>query len=165
MKTTIVLFSLFVASACYGQHVTPAFSLTAGSDFRAGLTSLGIEGGIYTTNRKHSFMATLEADRIDNADLLKYGHPELVHPEITNSVSSHTVGLKYNMRVLNAAPVSLYAVVQPWYSINLNIPSAWAGGRVTWTRKGDMVSVEVMRDVRCNRYAIRLVFTTFKKHN
>lgn len=151
--------SLIISSACFSQAPAPAFSLTTGTDFKGIMSTVGIEAGMYTANRKHSVMATLEADWMKNATLIKYDRPDLVHAETSTGKSSHSIGIKYAARVVNSGAFSVSAIAHPWHSVNLNITSAWYGGRVSITHRGDIVAAEFLHDPFAGRVALRFVFT------
>ncbi|GAA0561674.1 hypothetical protein [Chitinophaga japonensis] len=154
---------MLLANATMAQQPIPAFSLTAGTDFNGVMTALGLEGGIYTANRRHSFMLTFGFDRLTNNDLIKYGRSEFVHPEVSMSEDSYPVGLKYAVKVADGGPVSLSAVVHPWYSINIDRVSGFYGARVVFWKR-DIVAAEVLHDPFAGRMMLRFVFTTtFKK--
>jgi len=160
MRILITTLLLLAAKVCLAQRPQFAFSLSAGSDLNSSLTAMGINAGFYTSNRAHALMVTLEADGIYNKALLHYNRPNRVHPDIALSVASSTIGLQYVGRLVNLAPVSLATVVQPWYSINLRLPSAWAGGRLTWAYGTGTIAAEVVRDPFGRRTMLRFVFTT-----
>lgn len=164
MRRVLLSIALIVsAMSCPAQQVIPAFSLTVGSDFKGIMTAQGLECGLYTSNRKHLIMATVSADRIANADLVNYGKPDKAHPETSLSQRAHAVGIKYSYTVAGIGPLSVSAVVHPWYAINLRIPSAFYGARLSFWKR-DVVAADILHDPFGSRYTLRFTFTTtFKK--
>jgi hypothetical protein len=164
MKHLLFPAALLLSIACAAQRPVTGFTLTAGTDFNRVMTHMGLEYGLYTANRAHSIVATLEADRIDNRDLPAYGRVNLVHPGVTTHRQSEAIGAKYVGRMLKARPVSLGGVVHPWYSMSMHIFSADFGSRIWFTHKGDNVGIELVHDPFAGRYTVKLVFTAiFKK--
>lgn len=164
MKRLLLSIALIITVFyCMAQQAFPAFSLTVGSDFKGIMTTQGLECGLYTGNRKHLFMATLSADRIANVDLVSYGKPEKAHPETSLSQRAHAVGIKYACTVASFGPLSMNAVVHPWYAINLGIPSVFYGARLSYWKR-DVVAAELLHDPFGGRCVLRFTFTTtFKK--
>jgi hypothetical protein len=164
MKWVLLSITLIISVfSCMAQQAIPAFSLTVGSDFKGIMTTMGLEYGLYTSNRKHLFMATLAADRIANADLISYGKPDRAHPETSLSQRAHAIGIKYSFTVASRGPLSVGAVVHPWYSWNLGLPSVYYGARVTFWKR-DIVAAELLHDPFGGRCVLRFVITTtFKK--
>lgn len=164
MKKTVILAIMLLPAICMAQRPSTGFSLTAGTDFNRIMTHVGMEYGIYTANRAHSLVATLEADRIDNKDLPAYGRADMVHPDVTTSRQSEAVGIKYVGRLAKAGPVSFGGVAHPWYSISMHVFSADVGARVWITHKGDNVGAELVHDPFAGRYTLKFVFTAmFRK--
>lgn len=159
MKNLFILL-LLISYAAHAQKPVAAASITVGSDFNDVMTMIGMEAGLFTANRQHGLLATIEMDKIVTADLYRYGKGARAKPNVTRSFSAHSAGLKYIWRFASIQNVSFNTVVNPWYSFNLRLPSAYAGGRVTITHKGDMVCMEGLVDPRIWRPVIRFSFIT-----
>lgn len=159
MKSKILLIALLWVTTSQAQDKrTFSISMIAGTDFGAAYTTLGVETGFYGLKTKHSFLITLEADRIGNELLLKYQRPGKIW-DGTLSRSSHVTTLKYTYRFLRYDVASLSGVIQPWRSWNMGINSLYIGGRLTFKIKRDNISVEFLNDPIVNRNTLRLVFT------
>lgn len=166
MKKLLFLICILLPAICMAQRPNTGFSITAGTDFNRVMTHLGLEYGLYTANRSHSLVATLEADRIANKDLPAYDRADMVHPDVTASRQSQAAGIKYVGRLAKAGPVSFGGVAHPWYSMSMRVFSADFGGRVWITHKGDNVGAELVHDPFAGRYTLKLVFTAiFSKQN
>ena len=159
MKKLFILI-LLVSSSAYAQKPVVGVSITAGSDLNDIMTMWGMEAGLFTADRQHGLLATVEVDRIVNADLYKYGKAAVVKPGVKRSYTAHSVGFKYIWRFASIRNVSFSTVANPWYSINLRLPSVYAGGRTTITYKGDMVSAEALVDPIVWRPVFRFSFIT-----
>lgn len=159
MKNTFLIVALFLSTTAHAQR-THGFlpSMMVGTDFGAAYTTLGLEAGMYGISSKHSYLFIAEADRIGNKDLEKYGRGnKIFHPFPARS--SHVVAVKYVYRFAMKGDVDFCAVVQPWYSLNMDIATLYVGARITEHIHGFRFNLEFLKDPFQGRNSLRIIFT------
>lgn len=162
MKQTITIIFTFLTLNVFSQDLRFATSLTPATDFNNALTALSIDFGFYGQSRIHSVQAIVDIESITNHDLIQYDRLDLV-PRRRNEKEVFILGLKYAYRVFKVHHVDFRTIAEPWYSPTLKRSSLYAGSRIDFNHKGDMIGIEFVTDPFVSRYLLRFVFTAFKK--